>query len=396
MTQATYPTDADIFEQPDGSRALKDALELRAAARRARRKREILYFMIVAIAGLSALAYGALIAPKRYSAEARFSVRASSEGSSAAPSAAGIISTGAGQGSAIGFVDGFAVNDFLKSRDCMRQLAKRIDLRRLLARDDSPFAPLSSFPSEDRLYRAYRDAVRINFNMLEQVNVIEVSGFSPGASQQIGDGLLALAQEFVARMDEQGVADSLDVARRQLRAAEQQDIAAANALAQWRADNQNIDPQAESAMVMQKIGQIEQELTAARINYEKVAALGNPEHPMLEPARRQVSALERQLAQARGRLAGSGNSEAARLKTYEQLKNQQTFADNNLAAARNAYQQAFLQTMRLRRYLTVIARPVAGDRPSSPKIGLLGLEGLLGGFLIAFAASIALDIKRRR
>jgi capsular polysaccharide transport system permease protein len=251
--------------------------------------------------------------------------------------------------------------------------------------------------TEDQLYRDYQKAVTATFNMVEQVNVIQVSAFSPNSSEKIGNGLLGLAQDFVARMDEQGVADSLQVAAQQVRSAEIQDVSAANALAQWRAGNRNIDPEAESTMVMQMIGQIEQELNTARINYQKILALGNPDHPLLKPAQDQVAALEQQLGEARGRLAGTGNSEAAHLKSYEQLKNAQTFADNNLAAARNAYQQAFLQTMRLRRYVTVIARPVAEDRPSSPNLALLALEGLLVGLVLAFATSVGLGlIKPRR
>jgi capsular polysaccharide transport system permease protein len=387
MNKAIFPTDDGGADHASGSRAFRDSLEIRAAIRRTRRQRELLYLAIIAAAVLVAVGYGTLIASPRFLAEARFSVRASSPSSDAAPPSTTLISTGASQSAAVGFVDGFAVNDFLKSRDCMHQLGKRADLTALLGRPGG-----SAKPSGEQLYRAYQKAVSVNFNMLEQVNVVRVSAFSPNASEQLGNGLLALAQDFVARMDEQGVADSLDVAARQLRTAEQQAVSAANALAQWRAANHNVDPAAESTIVMQTIGQIEQELTTARINYEKILALGNPDHPMLKPAQEQVAALERQLGQARGQLAGSGNSEAARLKTYEQLKNAQTFADNNLAAARNAYQQAFLQTMRLRRYLTVIARPVAEDQPSSPNLGLLGLEGLLVGVLLAFATSIGLSI----
>ena len=63
----------------------------------------------------------------------------------------------------------------------------------------------------------------------------------------------------------------------------------AQELAQWRAGNQNIDPEAESTMVMQMIGQIEQELNTARINYQKIVALGNPDHPLLKPAHDQVA-----------------------------------------------------------------------------------------------------------
>lgn len=387
MKQATFRTDDAIPQEVSGSRPFRDALEIRASMRRTRRQRELLYLGIIAAAVLAAVIYGTLIAAPRYEAEGRFSVRASSDTANAAPPA-NLIATGANDSAGLGFVDGFAVNDFLKSRDCMRQLEKRVDLRALLSPDGKRPAKMS----EDDLYRQYQKAVSPTFNLMEQVNVVRISAFSPSASEKIGNALIGIAQEFVGRMDEQGVADSLQVAAQQLRAAEQQDVSAANALAQWRTGNHNIDPEAESTMVMQMIGQIEQELNTARINYQKVLALGNPDHPLLKPSQDQVTALEQQLSQARARLAGSGTSEAAHLKNYEQLKNAQTFADNNLAAARSAYQQAFLQTMRLRRYVTVIARPVSEDRPSAPNVALLALEGLLVGVGLAFATSIGLGL----
>ncbi|HEX5237825.1 MAG TPA: hypothetical protein VFW39_05110 [Sphingomicrobium sp.] len=394
MKQAIFPTEAEVSDAA-GSAAFRDALELRAAIRRNRRQRELISLGIVVAAVVAAIVYGTLIASPRYSAEARFSVRASSDDSAPAAPNTTLISTGANPTAAVGFVDGFAVNDFLQSRDCMEQLEKRVDLKALLSPSGTSSKNVSG-KSEDQLYRAYQKAVSVNFNIMEQVNVLQVSAFSPAASQKIANALIGLSQDFVARMDQEGVSDSLQVATQQLRTAEQQDVSAANALARWRASNHNIDPEAESMMVMQMIGQIEQELNTARINYEKIVALGNPNHPLLKPAEQQVAALQQQLNQAQGRLAGSGKSEAARLKTYEQLKNAQTFSDSNLAAARSAYQQAFLQTMRLRRYVTVIARPVPEQDPSSPNLALLALEGLLVGLVLAFATSVILASTRRK
>ncbi len=394
MKQAIFPTEAEVSDAA-GSAAFRDALELRAAIRRNRRQRELISLGIVVAAVVAAIVYGTLIASPRYSAEARFSVRASSDDSAPAAPNTTLISTGANPTAAVGFVDGFAVNDFLQSRDCMEQLEKRVDLKALLSPSGTSSKNVSG-KSEDQLYRAYQKAVSVNFNIMEQVNVLQVSAFSPAASQKIANALIGLSQDFVARMDQEGVSDSLQVATQQLRTAEQQDVSAANALARWRASNHNIDPEAESTMVMQMIGQIEQELNTARINYEKIVALGNPNHPLLKPAEQQVAALQQQLNQAQGRLAGSGKSEAARLKTYEQLKNAQTFSDSNLAAARSAYQQAFLQTMRLRRYVTVIARPVPEQDPSSPNLALLALEGLLVGLVLAFATSVILASTRRK
>lgn len=376
--------------EPTGSRALAVARDVRAASRRARRLREAAYLAIVAAAVVAALLWGMLFVAPRYEAEARFAVRGASPSAAAAGSGTGMLSTGANPGMGAGFVDGFAVNDFLKSRDCMLQLAKRVDLPRLL----SPTGERGPASSQEALFEAYSRAVAVRFNLVEQENVIAVDAFSPEGSQKIASALLILAQEFVQKMDAQGVQNTLDVDTTRLREAENQAIAAANAVASWRSANRNVDPEAESAMVLQMIGQLENELSTARINYAKVRAFGNTDHPMLVPAEMQVEALEGQLSNARRRLAGGSDSQASQLRTFTQLKNAQTFADTNLAAARDAYQQALRDASRLRRYLTVIARPVAEDVPSSPNLGMLALEGLLIGLLLAFVLSLVLGSAR--
>lgn len=375
-----------------GSRALAVARDLRAASRRARRVREAIYLGVIAASVAFALLLGLLVIPPRYEAEARFAVRGSSPAmpSGAAPGGTGLLTTGANPGMGSGFVDGFAVNDFLKSRDCMLQLAKRVDLSRLLSSIGSPV----SGQSQEALYKAYSEAVTVRFNLVEQENVVAVNAYTPDGSHKIAEALVGLAEEFVQKMDQQGVQNALEVETARLQAAEKQAIDAANAVAAWRGANRNVDPEAESTMVLQMIGQLENELSEAKINYAKVRAFGNPDHPMLTPARMQVAALEGQLAEARQRLAGGANSQASHLRSYTQLKNAQTFADNNLAATRDAYQQALRETSRLRRYLTVIARPVAEDRASSPNLGMLAIEGLLIGMLLAFVLSLVLGAVR--
>jgi len=376
--------------EPSGSRALAVARDVRAASRRARRLREAAYLGIIAAAVVAALLWGMLFVAPRYEAEARFAVRGASPSAGGLGGGTGMLTTGANPGMGAGFVDGFAVNDFLKSRDCMLQLAKRVDLPRLL----SPGAERSPAVSQEALYKAYSRAVTVRFNLVEQENVIAVDAFSPEGSQKIASALLTLAQEFVQKMDAQGVQNTLDVDTSRLREAENQAIGAANAVASWRSANRNVDPEAESAMVLQMIGQLENELSTARISYAKVRAFGNADHPMMVPAKMQVEALEEQLASARKRLAGGSDSQASQLRTFTQLKNAQTFADTNLASARDAYQQALRDASRLRRYLTVIARPVAEDLPSSPNLGMLALEGLLVGLLLAFVLSLVLGSAR--
>lgn len=371
----------------DEDSVLAARARLRAAAARTRRRARLVTLGLIATPVALAAVYGTTIAAPRYATETRFSVRASSPGQVGATQPAGIIATG--PSAAAGFVDGWAVSDFLNSRHCMRALGRKLDLRRILSHDGAdPLGKLTPNASEDQLYRAYTRSVGVSYNMLEQIDVMKVSAFSPADGERISQALLQIAEQFVNNMDEHGRADALDVAQKSVVRAEQADMAALAAVARWRGANGNIDPAADASMLLGVIGQLEGQLVTAQVDLDKVEVLGNSDHPLLRPAQLQVAAIRERLRATRARMSGKGDTEAAQLKTYEGLKNAQAFADANLATARQGFQQAFTDTLRMQRYLSVIARPVSGDEPSSPNMVTLLLEALALGLVLNFLWSL--------
>jgi capsular polysaccharide transport system permease protein len=341
-----------------------------------------------------ALVYLLFIAMPRYEAESRFFVQSSSGQQAGASGPPNFLATGNNMSGMLGgFVDGWAVSDFLKSRDCMRQLDRKIGLRGYLDRTEpDPINNLAQDSSEDDLYRAYQASVQVSFNLLEQINVLRVSAYSPADAAVISKELIRLAEDFVSRMNEKGVADKLKVGQETVTRAEQKALDARDALATWRTTHGNIDPAASVAMLMNLSTQLEGELNSAQINLDKIRAMGNPEHPMLRPAQMQVTALQTRLTAIRQRMSGKGNTEVAQLKSYEELKNAQTFADSNLTSAQQSYQQAMVDTLRLQRYLSIIAQPVPTDRPSSPHALLLLLQALAVGFVLMFVVRIVMAL----
>ena len=95
-----------------------------------RRRRRWLNALIVVAPVACALIYALSIATPRYEAESRFFVQSGSGQQGGGAMAASLLTTGNSGGMLGGFVDGWAVSDFLKSRDCMRQLDRKIGLRR--------------------------------------------------------------------------------------------------------------------------------------------------------------------------------------------------------------------------------------------------------------------------
>jgi len=72
--------------------------------------------------------------------------------------------------------------------------------------------------------------------------------------------------------------------------------------------------------------------------------------------------------------------------------NSQAFADSNLTLAQQSYQQAMVDTLRLQRYLSIIAQPVPTDQPSSPRVMVLLLQALALGFVLMFVTRIAVAL----
>jgi len=346
---------------------------------------------LIFIPVILAVLYLMYVATPRYTAESRFTVRANDQQSHTQPNnITSLISTGSNASSSL--VDGWAVNSFLGSRDAMHQL-ERIGLRRYLTNTTlDPMNNLMPEASDDALYDAYQSMVNVSYNMQEQVNLIKVHAFSPDDARAISVSLLKLAQQFVHNMDEEGIADALKVSQQAVTLAEQQARRALEDLAIWRIRNGNIDPAADAAMQLTQLGQLEGELNTARINLYKIQAMGNPAHPLMQATKIHISALQKRLTEIRQPQNGLGDTAVNQLKTYESLKNAQLFADANLATTRQNYHQAYISTLRLHRYLSIIVRPEPGDRPTSPNVPLLLLEAFILGLLLAFLYRILTGI----
>lgn len=376
----------------DGSEIERRRRERQSAQRERRRHRWINALIVVAPVAL-ALVYACFVATPRYEAESRFFVQSASGQQGGAGAAAGLLTTGNSGGMLGGFVDGWAVADFVKSRDSMQQLDKKVGLRRYLTNAGwDPFNRLSEDSSEDDLYRAYQKSVHVSFNALEQIDVLRVSAFSSEDAATLSRALIGLAEEFVSSMNEKGVADKLKVSEESVKLAEQKALAARDALMAWRTKHGNIDPAATVSMLLNLSSQLEIELSTAQLKLDKIRALDNKDHFMLKPAKMQVAALKKRLASVRHRLSGDGNAEAKQLKSYEALRNAQVFADSNLTLAQQSYQQAVTDALRLQRYLSIIAQPVPTDRPSSPRTALLLLQALALGFVFMFIARVAMAL----
>lgn len=354
---------------------------------RRRRRRFSLIGLMLALLPLALTAfYVFVVATPLYTAESRFAIRG---GDVQQPvGVGGLLSSGSSGMGVSGFVDGYAVRDFLQSREAMDGLANKIDLTKMLTEHPAdPLVSLPDNPSQDELYRAYKSLVTVRYNMIEQIVVLQVEAFTPEDSVKISNALIDLSDTFANKMNQRALDDALKVAQEEVSRSEQRSAAARLEVANWRNRNANVDPTGDLTVLTNLIGQLEAQLAAAQTDLGQLKATQG-DNPRRKSVETRIVTLRKEIDDTRQRLGGGSETVAKQLSSYESLKIAQDFADTNLASARQSLDQARVAILRQQRYVSPIAQPKADYTPTYPqKLTALG-SALLVGLALAFLASV--------
>ena len=354
--------------------------------------------LFIALAPVAATSiYLFWFATPMFAAEARFVLRSAD----ASAMSGGIPSfLASGNGVATAFVEGYAVRDYILSREAMERLNGKIDFIRLMTKADAdPLVRLRPDASRDEEYSLYRSAIQARFNIVEQMVVLKVYAFSPTDAQSIARGLIGLAENFSDDMNRRARADGLKVAQQEVTRAEERATRARLAVQKWRNENANIDPTIDVKTIADLISQLELQLLAADADLDQIRTskeLNNPRRASLEV---RVKTIRRQIAETRSRMIGGGAT-PEQLARYEVVRMEQEFADKNLDAARQSLEQARVSTVRQQRYISVVTEPIAGERRAYPDrivwLGAAALAGCLLAFLVSILRGLLEDMRPRR
>lgn len=397
---AIYSSKSDTaYEQQRHSHPVDavQLLQLRHKSRRWSQRMLQLSTLVGFLPVILAILYITLLATHLYSTEARFAIRGTDSSGAPAPSMGGIMSNGSGAGQVTGFVDGYAVRDFLQSRDAMRRLSKRMDFAAFVAKQvPDPLLRLSKTPTEDELFDAYSSLITVRYNMIEQIVVLDVEAYSPQDAVAIATNLLAITEEFADRMNQRARDDSFRVAEESVTTAEKRALSARTELAKWRSKNVNVDPTQDVTMLDAIIAQQEGQLTQAENDLSLIGKAGIARTPRRDTLEQQAQTLRGQIAKSRERLAGHNAQSPARISAYEELQGNLLFAENNLTSMRQTAEQTKLDVLRQQKFVVVIAEPTEDNEPSYPD-PLIWLAGALAtGMGLSFFGSVIIGLLRTR
>jgi capsular polysaccharide transport system permease protein len=339
-----------------------------------------LFLLVVVLPTAIAALYFLFLASDVYLSESRFVVRSPDK---PAASGLGILLKTAGFSNAGDEI--FAAQEFVKSRDALRELNRNKAIER--AYDNPSISVFDRFNgmgfdgSFEDLFEYYLKKVDIEFATSSSITTLTVRAFTPADAQRINRQLLELSEGMVNRLNERGRNDLVRYATDEVRDSEETARQAALELARFRNANGIIDPERQATVQLQMISKLQDELIGARLQLLQLRAMA-PDNPQIPVLQTRIAGLGREINQQLGIVAGNRRSLSATAAQYQRLQLEREFADKRLAAAMTSLEEARDEARRKQAYVERITQPNLPDEALEPR----RLRGILATFALALIA----------
>jgi capsular polysaccharide transport system permease protein len=314
--------------------------------------------------------YYAFVASDRYVVEVKFAVRSPS-GDSGGSDLSGLM-TGMPSGG-ITTVDSYMVTDFLQSRSLIDKLETRIDLRGMFDPENVDFfSRFSRTRPKEEFIKYLKWRINPYFDNSSQIITVEVQAFTPEDARRLASEVLALSGELVNEVSERARLDTVRSAEEEVRRNEMLLRDHRAKMAQFRDDEQDIDPtrSVESQQVL--LSRLEGELSQKQTMLATLLEFLNTDAPRVKFLDSEIAALEQQVAMQRARLGGGGAGEGGqtlsqRVSDYEELAVDLEFLQRAYVSSMTSLEAARLEADRQQRYLAAFVLPSTPEKAIYPR-----------------------------
>jgi capsular polysaccharide transport system permease protein len=357
-------------------------------ARRLMRRLDAVFMATVALPTALAIAYFGFIASDVYISEARFVVRSPQRS----------VQTGLGallQGTAFSRSqdDTYSVHDFIRSRDALRELEEKVQVRSAFTKPDidaiNRFPGLGWDQSFEAFYRHYLKHVAIEYDTVSSISVLTVRAYSAQEAEKINDLLLQMGERLVNNLNTRSRRDLIQVAQQEVQAAEERAKSAAVALSGFRADRNVFDPDRQSALQLQGVAKLQEELIATEAQLAQIRQVA-PGNSQIAGLMLRAEGLRKAIEAETGKVLGRGGSLTSKSPAYDRLILEKAFADRQLGGALAALDTARNEAQRKQLYLERLVQPNLPDKAMEPRRIRSVLMVLLVGLILWGLVSLIL------
>jgi len=358
--------------------------------KRLARQFNAIFVVTVVLPTALAAAYYGLIASDVYISESRFVVKSPQR-----QTQTGLSALLQGTGFSRSQDDTYSVHDFVLSRDALHELDQKLKLHAAFSNSDidvfNRFPGIGRDGSFEAFHNYYLKHALINYDPTSSISVLRVRAFTAQDSQRINEMLLEMGEHLVNTLNQRGRQDLIEVAQQEVKMAEAKAMAAALALSGFRADRSVFDPAGQSALQLQSVTKLEQELISTEAQLSEIKRV-SPRNPQIGSLVARADGLRKVIAAETAKVTGGGRASlSAKTPTYDRLTLERTFADRQLGSALAALETARGEAARKQLYLERLVQPSLPDSSMEPRrlrsvitVFLLGLVAWgVGSLLVA-------------
>lgn len=339
------------------------------------KKMNKLFLLTVVIPTFFSIIYFGVIASDVYVSESRFVVRTPQRQTGMT----GIGSLLQGVGFSTSNEDNYTVQDFMLSRDAMAKLDEDLSLRDIFGSSDlfSRFNPFRLDDSSENLYKYYQGKVEISLNTSSSISTMLVRAYTSEDAHRINAKLLEMGEELVNQLNARGRQDMIGFATDEVRSAEKKATDASLALSAYRNKHVVFDPERQSALQLQQITKLQDELISAKGQLVQIKNV-SPQNPQIPALQLRIQTIQRAMDEQMAKVAGGNSSLTNKAAEYERLLLEQQFAERQLAGALAGLESARNEAQRKQLYLERIVQPNKPDEAIEP----VRLKGIVATFLL--------------
>ncbi|MBN8832594.1 MAG: hypothetical protein J0G94_18700 [Sphingomonadales bacterium] len=323
-----------------------------------------LFFFVFVLPTAVAILYWGGVATDRYVSETRFIVRSverpALEGAAAFLQDVGI--TRAND-------DAFAIEDFIVSRDMMRALMLRFNLREVYTRPEADWATrywTIGRDSDEAFYRYFRRQLALTRDLERGITTVQVSAYRQTDAKAIADMILQLSEARVNELNARALDDAVSVAKKNLQDAGANLVAANVALTRYRNESQLVDPAQTAGNIQDRASTLDMELAMLRIQLQGMVRYA-PSNPGIPSLKRRIAAVEGQAAAQKSTLTGGDGALTTKLGDFEEFVVKRELAEQLFENAEKEFNAAMLDARRQQIYIEAIARPNIPDDSIEPR-----------------------------
>jgi capsular polysaccharide transport system permease protein len=268
--------------------------------------------------------------------------------------------------------DAYAVQSYMLSHDALLALDKKMELRKIFGSEAvdffKRFNPLGFDGSLERFYLYYQNNI-VESDLDTSSSVITLTTRAPTAKEsfEINRNIVEQSEQLVNRLNERARQDMIGFALKEVERAQNISRKSAAALSGYRNSKQIIDPEQQSAIPLEHIASLNDQLIAAKAQLNQVQTIAK-DNPQISVLKDNVNFLEKQIKSELVKVAGmGGQSLAGKAEKYAALNVEKLAADKILYGAISDLELARNEAQKQQVYLEEIEAPTLPDQSMEPK-----------------------------